>query len=159
MSNVSGVPEGHMAIVPSVIVDGGAEAIAFYERAFGARCASRFDGPDGKVMHAELAIGEGLVFVADEFPQMGLRSPKSLGGNTGSYTVYVEDPDAAHARAVAAGAREVEPVTDGFHGFRGGAVVCPFGHRWILTRQVEVVSHDEMLRRMNAWLASSAAAT
>jgi len=154
MSSVPTIPEQHMPVVPSVIVNGGSDAIAFYERAFGARCISRMDGPDGVVFHAELVIGRGLVFVADEYPSMGLRSPKSLGGNTGSYTVYVDDPDGAHARAVGAGATSAEEVSDGFHGFRSGAVTCPFGHRWIFARQMEVLTAEEITRRMGEWMAS-----
>lgn len=158
MSTVSTIPEQHMPIVPSVIVNGAAEAIAFYERAFGARCISRMDGPGGVVFHAELVVGTGLVFVADEYPSMGLRSPLGLGGKTGSFTVYVDDPGAAHERAVAAGATSAEAVSDGFHGFRSGVVTCPFGHRWIFARQMEVLTTEEITRRMNEWMASQSGA-
>lgn len=154
MSAIPIIPKNHMPIMASVIVSGGAKAIAFYEEAFGAVVTDRFDGPEGVVMHAELQIGGGLLFLADEFPDMGLRSPQSLGAVTSSFTVYVDDPDAIHARAVAAGATETEPVTLGFHGHRSGSVRCPFGHRWVFSKQVEIVDEEEMNRRVAAWMAT-----
>ena len=132
MSSVKPVPDGYHTVTPSIIVDNGSEAIEFYKRALGAEVLFRMDTPDGRLGHAELKIGDSIVFVGDEFPDYGMRSPKSLGGTHGGLALYVEDADAAFEKAVAAGSTVVMPMMDAFWGDRYGKVVDPYGHVWSL---------------------------
>jgi len=117
------------------------------DAAFGATVTLRFGEPGGPVGHAELAIGDAVIMLADEFPDIGVVSPKSLGGSPVTLTITVPDVDGSVARAVAAGATLDRPVTDKFYGDRTGLVVDPFGHRWTISTHVEDVSFDEMMRR------------
>src|SRR4051812_47963087 len=119
---VKPIPEGYHTVTPYLIVNGGAQAIDFYKQAFGATELFRMDGPDGKVGHAEIRIGNSPVMLADEFPDMGFRSPRSLGGAGVSLMIYVEDVDAQFRQAIAAGAKELRPVKDQFYGDRSGTL-------------------------------------
>jgi PhnB protein len=146
-SAVKPVPEGYHSVTPYLIVKGGAEAIAFYERAFGARELFRMKQQDGRVGHAELEIGDSRVMLADEHPDIGALSPQSIGGSPVTIHLYVADVDTTVARAVAAGARITRPVEDQFYGDRIGGLVDPFGHVWYVATHKEDVPPDELERR------------
>jgi PhnB protein len=152
-SKVRPVPEGYHTVTPYLTVRGANEAIAFYREAFGAEEAYRMDGPGGKIMHAEVRIGDSPIMLADEFEEWGNRSPASFGGTGVALMVYVDDVDALFRRAVEAGAKEVMPVADHFYGDRSGTVEDPFGHRWHLSMHVEDVSPDELERRAKEMMA------
>jgi PhnB protein len=144
---VKPIPDGYHAVTPYLHVKGAARAIEFYERAFGARLLYRIDQPEGRVGHAELQIGDSRVMLADEFPEMGVRSPQAIGGTPVTIHLYVPDVDATVACAVAAGATLSRPVADQFYGDRNGGLVDPFGHVWFVATHVEDVAPDEISRR------------
>ena len=147
-ARVRPVPAGYHTVTPYLTVDDGARAIEFYVRAFGARETERLPGPGGKIMHAELRLGDSVVMLSDEFPGMSTaRSPKALGGTTGGLFLYVPDVDTAFRRAVEAGCKVLMPVTDMFWGDRFGKLEDPFGNQWTMATHVEDVPHDEMRRR------------
>jgi PhnB protein len=148
--SVRAIPEGYHSVTPYIIVDGAAEAIRFYEQAFGATEALRLPMGD-KIGHAEIRIGDSYVMLADEFPEHDIRGPKSRGGATSSLMIYVEDVDSAFERALAAGASVDKPVADQFYGDRSGTILDPFGHKWTLATHVEDISGEEIQRRMAAW--------
>jgi len=153
---VKPIPEGFHSVTPYLTVDDVDAAIDFYERAFGA--VEVFRLPMGeKVAHAEVRIGDSIVMLADEWPDLDLLGPKSRGGTTSRLMIYVADVDAAFARAVAAGAKAERPVENQFYGDRSGSLVDPSGHRWTLSTHVEDVSAEEMQRRMAAFAGASAA--
>jgi len=128
---VKPIPDGYHNVTPSLTVRGADRAIAFYRRAFGAEERMRLASTDGtKIMHAELQIGDSIVMLSDEFPEMGARSPEALGGTPGSLFLYVDDVDRVFARAVEAGGVAQVPVQDMFWGDRFGSLVDPFGHVW-----------------------------
>ncbi len=141
------IPDGYRNITPYLIVADGVGAIAFYQRAFGASVLLRLERPDGKIGHAELAIGDSMIMLADEYPAHEARSPAAYGGSPVSLHLYVEDADAVAARAVAAGAKLVHPVEDKFYGDRLGTIEDPFGHRWSVSTHIEDVSPEEIARR------------
>lgn len=143
-------PEGYHDVTPYLIVDDADAAIRFYVEALGATELFRLPMGD-KVGHAEIKVGDSHVMISDEWPDMGMTGPRSRGGPTATFMLYVADADAAQARAIAAGAEEAEPVTDKFWGDRAGAVTDPFGHRWTFATHVEEVPPDELQRRMDAW--------
>jgi len=144
------IPEGYGAVTPYLIVDGAARAIEFYKQAFGAEEVYRFDAPGGRVGHADVKIGDSHIMLADEHPEMGARSPKTIGGSPVSLSLYVEDVDATVERAVEAGARLIRPVANQFYGDRTGGVEDPFGHAWYVATHVEDVSEEEMQKRAAA---------
>lgn len=148
------IPDGFHAVTPYLTVRDAAKAIEFYQRAFGATERGRLTMPGGKIGHAELAIGGGVIMLADEFPEWGNVSPQTLKGATAGLAFYVADVDAAFARAVAAGATVKEPVGDKFWGDRAGSVVDPFGHKWTLLTHQEDVTYPEMQRRMEKLFAT-----
>jgi PhnB protein len=150
ISRVKPIPDGYPAVTPYLIVADGAGAIAFYERAFGAVVRLRLAQPDGRIGHAELEIGDSLIMLADEAPSMGALAPATVGGTPVGLHLYVEDVDAAAARAVATGATVIHPVEDKFYGDRMGTFADPFGHRWYLTTHIEDVSPEEIGRRAAA---------
>lgn len=150
------VPDGYHTVTASLTVKDGAAAIDFYQRAFGAREIMRVNSPDGKIMHAEIQVGDSRVMPADEHPGMGCAAPVSVGQATGSLYLYVPDVDAAFQRAVAAGAKVVMPVTDMFWGDRFGAVDDPSGHRWGLATHVEDPTPEQMAHRQREFFASMA---
>jgi PhnB protein len=147
---VKAVPEGYHSLTPYLVVDDAARAIEFYKEAFGAAELMRFDGPDGKVAHAELKLGDSLVMLSDECDETGQRAPRTLGGTPVGLMFYVEDVDAVVERAVSAGAKLVRPVKDQFYGDRSGGVEDPFGHSWYVATHVEDVAPEEMEKRIAA---------
>lgn len=152
---VKPIPEGYHSVTPYLILNDAAAAIDFYKRAFGATEVMRMPGPDGKIGHAEIQIGDSHIMLADEYPDMGARSPKSLGGSPVSIMVYVEDVDSIAKQALAAGAKETRPLKDQFYGDRSGTIVDPFGHIWTIATHVEDVAPDELQRRMKAMMSGS----
>ena len=148
---VKPIPDGYRSITPYLSVQGAAAAIEFYTRAFGARERMRLPGPDGKLGHAELEFGDSVVMLADPWPG-GPCQPPGEAGTPVSLHLYVEDVDAAYARAVAEGATPVRPVETHFYGDRGGALRDPFGHVWHLATHVEDVPPEEITRRMQAMM-------
>jgi len=150
------VPEGYHTVTPALTVKHGAEAIEFYKRAFGAQEVMRMNNPDGKIMHAEIKVGDSRIMLNDEMPDMGCLSPASVGGATGSVYLYVTDVDSAFQRAVTAGAKVVMAVTDMFWGDRFGQVEDPSGHRWSLATHVEDLAPEEIARRHREFLSSMA---
>jgi len=141
------IPEGYHSVTPYLIVTGAASAIEFYKHAFGAKEVMRIPHPDGRVGHAELQIGDSRIMLADEFPEMGARSPMSLGGTPVGIQLYVDDVDAVATRALAAGAKMLRPVKDQFYGDRSGTLNDPFGHQWTISTHKEDISPEEMQRR------------
>jgi PhnB protein len=130
-----------------LIVNDGARAIDFYKRAFGATELFRMPTPEGKIAHAELQLGTSRLMLASEYPEMGAKSPATLGGSPVGLYVYVEDADNGFARAVDAGAKVERPLQNQFYGDRSGTVRDPFGHQWTIATHVEDVSPEEMERR------------
>ncbi len=153
---VRSVPEGYSTVTPYLIVTGAAKAIDFYREVFGATEIMRFPQPDGTIGHAEIRIGNSIVMLADEAPQMGYRSPQSLGGSGTGLMLYVDDVDTVFERAIAAGATAHQEVKDQFYGDRSGSLIDPFGHVWTVSTHVEDVEPAEMQRRMEAAASSHA---
>ena len=147
---VQPIPEGYHTVTPHLIVDNAPKAIEFYKQAFAATELDRLDMHDGRVGHAEIKIGDSIIMLADEFPEMGIKSPKSIGGSASSILLYVEDVDARFDQAIAAGATVERPVKDQFYGSRSGTLVDPFGHKWSIATHKEDVSMEEMRRRLAA---------
>lgn len=147
---VKPIPENYHAVTPYLIVNGAAQAIDFYKNVFGAQELMRVPGPNGKVGHAELKIGDSIIMLADEHPEMDAHSPQSVGGTPVSLMIYVEDVDHVFKKALAAGAKESRPVKDQFYGDRSGILTDPFGHKWSVATHIEDVSPEEMQRRMAA---------
>ena len=147
MADVKPIPEGYPQVTPYLHVDGAEKAIAFYTSVFEGRERARMDAPGGKIGHAEIEIGSSIIMLADEFPEMDIRGPRSIGGTPVTISVYVEDVDAVHARALAQGATEIRPLENQFYGDRSGLFEDPFGHRWSVASHVEDVPPEEMQRR------------
>lgn len=143
------IPEGYSSLTPYLLVDGAAKAIDFYAKAFGARELSRLEMGD-RIGHAEVKIGDSVVMLSDEFPEMDFLGPKARGGATSSLLFYVEDVDQAFRRAVEAGCDTLQEPQDQFWGDRMGTLSDPFGHRWSLATHIEDVSPDQMRERMAA---------
>lgn len=148
------VPEGHHTITPQLTLDNAAQAIEWYKKALGAQEVSRATGPDGKILHAEVRIGDSLIMLNDAM--MGSKGPKALGGSPASLWLYVEDCDALFNRAVAAGARvaggPMGQVQDQFWGDRAGTVTDPQGYTWTIATRKEDLSRDEMAQRQAEWM-------
>ena len=143
-------PEGYHTVTPYLTVDDASAAIDFYGRAFGATERMRMPGPDGKIAHAELQIGDSPVMLADPFPQATSQPPKELGGTSGGVFLYVEDVDAAFQQAVDAGATVTMPLEDMFWGDRFGSLLDPFGHSWSLATHKEDLTEEEIAERGQA---------
>lgn len=139
---------------PYLRVRDGARAIAFYEKAFGVREKFRLTEPSGRLGHAELDFGDVTVMLSDEYPEMNIVGPATIGGTTVSIHLHVDDCDAAIARAVEAGATLVRPARDQFYGERSGTIRDPFGHEWMIGHEIEALSPDEMQRRYDALMKS-----
>jgi PhnB protein len=152
---VKRIPEGYHTVTPFLTVHDAARAIEFYEKAFGAKSRGVMKGPDGKVMHAELQIGDSIIMLSDEFPDHGALSPQSLHGSPAGLHIYVEDADAAFDRAVKAGAQVEAPVADQFWGDRYGRLKDPYGHKWSIATHVKDLSMDEMKRGMDEAMAQT----
>jgi len=151
---VKPIPDGYHTATPYLTLDDAAAAIAYYEKAFGAKERVRMDTPDGKVGHAELEIGDSLVMLSDEFPQGSTRSPKELGGTSAGVFMYVEDVDAVVKRAVDAGATVTMEVADQFWGDRFGSIRDPFGHSWSIATHVEDVTPEQVAERARKAMAA-----
>jgi len=147
MADVNPIPDGYPQVTPYLCVDGASAAIEFYGKVFGAKERMRMPAPDGRIGHAELEIGDSLVMLSDEYPEMGHRGPKTIGGTPVTISVYVKDVDDAFERAVSAGATSVQDVEDRFYGDRTGTFEDPFGHRWSIATHVEDVPPDQMAKR------------
>jgi PhnB protein len=147
---VKPIPDGYHTVTPYLVVNGGPSALEFYKKVFGATEVYRFDGPDGKLAHAEIRIGDSIVMLSDEVGEMGFRGPQSLGGSPVGIMLYVEDCDQMFNRAVAAGATVKKPLEDQFYGDRSGTLEDPFGHLWTIATHKEDVTPEELQRRMAA---------
>lgn len=128
-------------------INGAAEAIEFYGKAFGATEELRLENPDGKIAHAEIKIGDTVIMLSDEWPDFGALGPVAIGGSPVKFSIAVEDADAAFAHAIEAGCSELRPVEDQFYGYRGGMVTDPYGYSWFIQHQVEELSGEEMQAR------------
>jgi len=157
MSSVRAIPEGYHTITPAITCKNAASAIDFYKKAFGAQEKMRMSDPGGRVMHAELKIGDSILFLGDEFPGMSA-APNPSALPSSSLYVYTENVDALFGAAVSAGCKVEMPLTNMFWGDRYGKVTDPFGHHWGLSQHVEDVAPDEMERRSKEWQASMAKA-
>lgn len=149
MADVKPIPEGYHSVTPYLIIKGAADAIEYYKKAFGATELFRMDH-GGKIGHAEIKIGDSPIMLADEFPEMGHRSPKALGGSPVGIMIYVDDVDTTYKKAIEAGGVEVKPLQDQFYGDRSGTLTDPFGHVWTVATHKEDVSSEEMDRRLAA---------
>ncbi len=147
MAEVKPIPDGYPRVIPYLCVDAAADAIGFYTEVLGATERMRMADPAGRVGHAELEIGDSLIMLSDEYPEMDVVGPKTVGGSPVTVSVYVEDVDAVFAAALAAGATETRPVENQFYGDRSGQFVDPFGHKWNVATHVEDVPPDEMEKR------------
>jgi len=152
---VKAIPQGFHTVTPGLTCRNAAQAIELYKKAFGATERGRMASPDGKIMHAELQIGDSMVFLADEKPGMSAAPAKGAPPSQSLY-VYVEDVDSVYKQAVAAGCEEGMPITDMFWGDRFGKVIDPFGHHWNLATHIEDVAPAEMKRRGDEWMAQMA---
>jgi PhnB protein len=154
MTTVKAIPEGYESAIPYLCCRDAAKALDFYKRALGATELMRFAEPSGRIGHAEIKIGDGIIMLSDEYPDMDVRSPQALGGTPVGIHLYVEDVDAVTARAVAAGAKLVRPVADQFYGDRNATLEDPFGHRWYVSTRKEDVSPEELRRRHHEMMKS-----
>ncbi|EKS67668.1 MULTISPECIES: VOC family protein [Caballeronia] len=147
-SAVKPIPEGMRSLTPHLVCAGAAEAIEFYKRAFNAIELGRMPGPDGKLMHAMVKIGDSMLMLVDEFPQFGSVGPKALNGSPVTIHLYVEDADATVKQAESAGAKVTMPVADMFWGDRYGRLEDPFGHQWSVATHTRDMTPEEMKQAM-----------
>lgn len=148
MAKVKAIPEGYHSVTPYLFIKGAASAIDYYKNVFGAKERVRMPGPNDRVMHAELEIGDSIIMLADENPQAGTTSPQTAGGPSNSLHLYVEDVDTVTQKAVSGGAKLVRPVKDEFYGDRMATISDPFGQIWSIATHIEDVSPEEMKNRM-----------
>ena len=146
------IRDGYHSVTPYLIIKGAAAAIDFYKRAFGATELMRMPSPDGRIGHAEIKIGDSAIMLADEHPQMGYRSPQTLGGSAVSMMVYVDRVDDVFKKAVEMGAKELQPVQDQFYGDRSGTLQDPFGHTWTIATHMEDIPPEEMRKRAEKFM-------
>jgi PhnB protein len=156
MSSVKPIPEGYHNVTPYLFVRSAASAMDFYKSAFGATEVVRMAGSNGKIMHAELRIGDSIVMLADENPPTGVMSPQTVGGFSVGLHLYVENVDAVIQKAVENGAKPLRPIKNQFYGDRSGSLLDPFGHMWSVATHVEDVSPEEMRKRMTAAMSQTA---
>ena len=149
MANVKPIPDGYHSVTPYLIINGAGDAIEFYKKAFGATELFRMEH-EGKVGHAEIKIGNSPIMLADEYPQMGYRSPKTIGGTPVSLMIYVEDADTTFNQAIKSGGVQLKPLQDQFYGDRSGTLTDPFGHVWTVATHKEDVTPEEIDKRMAA---------
>jgi PhnB protein len=152
MADVKPIPEGYHSLTPYLIIDGAAEAIEYYKKAFGATELFRMEH-EGKIGHAEMKIGDSPFMLADESVAQGNKGPKSLGGSPVGIMIYVEDVDTIYPQAIAAGGTELKPLVDQFYGDRSGTLTDPYGHVWTVATHKEDVSSEEMDKRLAAMAA------
>jgi PhnB protein len=148
MAEVKPIPDGYPRVSPYLHIDGAQKAMEFYSNVFGTTERVRMAGPDGRIGHAELDLGDSLIMLSDEAPEMGAKAPTAYGGSPVTIAVYVDDVDATFDRAIEAGATTVRPVENQFYGDRTADFDDPFGHRWHIATHVEDVPPEEMERRM-----------
>jgi PhnB protein len=144
---VKPIPAGYHSVTPYLILADAAGAIDFYKKAFGATEVLRLEGPGGMITHAEVKIGDSVVMMSNEHPDMGFRGPQSYGGTPVSLLIYTEDCDAMFAQAIAAGAKEMKPVQDQFYGDRSGTVTDPYGHVWSIATHKEDLTQEQINER------------
>jgi len=147
---VKPIPEGMHSLTPHIVCAGAADAIEFYKKAFNAKEEGRVPGPDGKLMHAMVRIGDSALMLVDEMPQWGALGPKSLKGSPVTIHLYVEDVDATVAQAVKAGAKVTMPVDEAFWGDRYGQLEDPFGHKWSVATHTRDLTHEQILEGMKS---------
>jgi len=152
---VKPIPDGYTGAVPYICVNDGQAALEFYKKAFGAIETQRFAAPGGKIGHAEFKIGAAVIMLADEFPELGFRSPLTLGGSPVALHIYVEDVDAFAARAVSGGAKLIREASDKFYGDRNCNIEDPYGHIWYVSTHTEDISSEEMQKRAAAMQSQS----
>jgi PhnB protein len=150
LMSVKPIPEGYHSVTPYIIVRGAAKALDFYTTAFEAVELFRMPGPDGAIMHAEIKIGDSPLMIADEFPDMGAKSPEAYGGSPVGLMIYVEEVDRIFQKAVDNGAKVDRPIKNQFYGDRSGTVIDPFGHKWTIATHIEDVPPEEMASRAEA---------
>lgn len=143
-------PDQYHILTPYLVIRNASSAIEFYQKVFGAAEQLRMEDPSGKIGHAELKIGDSVLMLADEYPDMGFTGPEAIGGSPVSLMVYVKDVDATFKHAIDLGATEVKPVQDQFYGDRAGTLKDPFGHIWTISTHIEDVSEEELHKRMQA---------
>ena len=154
MNKYKYIPEGYNAVTPALAFKGAATAINWYKKIFDAKEKMRFDNPDKTIGHAELIIGDSVVFVSDENPEFN-KSPRTLNGNSVNLFVYVQDADAVIRNAVDNGAQLIKPAEDQFYGDRSGRIQDPFGYLWIVSTHVKDVSEEEMHKKMKEMAAQN----
>lgn len=154
---VKKIPDGYHSITPYLYLKNAGQLLNFYKNAFGATEMMRLEGPNGKIGHAEMRIGNSIVMLADEMPEMGATSPQTLGGPGVGILIYVENVDEVFNRAVAAGGKIVRPIKDQFYGDRSGTLIDPSGHQWTVATHIEDVPPEEINRRAAAYMSSVAA--
>ena len=150
MAGVKPIPDGYHTITPYLHVRGAVAAIDYYKKIFGATELIRIPGPGGRIMHAEIKIGDSIVMLADENPSTGVMSPQTIGGYSAGILAYVENVDAVVQKAVETGSKALHPIKDQFYGDRSGSVLDPFGHMWTIATHIEDVSVEELHKRMAA---------
>jgi len=148
MASVKAIPDGYHSVQPYLQVKGAAAAIEFYTRAFGATEIMRMPGPDGRLGHAEIRIGDSIVMLADEHPERGIHGPAHYGGVPMTILLYMENCDAVYAKAIAAGAKSLREPADQFYGDRMAGVEDPFGFQWYIATHVKDVTPDQMQAAM-----------
>jgi PhnB protein len=158
MGTVRPIPEGYHTVTPYLYVRGATAAIDFYRNVFGAAEIVRMAGPDGRIMHAELKIGDSVVMLGDENLQVGMLSPQTVGGFSTGLHVYVENSDAVVKKMVDSGGKVLRPIKNQFYGDRSASVLDPFGHMWSVATHIEDVSPEEMKKRMTAAMSQTAGA-
>ena len=150
MAKVNPIPEGYHSVTPYLSIKGAAKAIDYYKEVFGATELFRMGGPDGKIGHAEIKIGNSPIMLADEFPEMEFVSPQTLGGTPVGLMIYVDDVDTMFTNAINAGGKEIKPLQNQFYGDRSGTLRDPFGHVWTVATHIEDVAPEELERRAAA---------
>jgi PhnB protein len=158
MTGVEAVPTGYRTLTPHLVIKNATEAIEFYKKAFGAEQVRCMMTPDNKVMHACLKIGDSMLMLAEEMPNMGCKGPDMTSGSPVTVHVYVTDADSVFDRAVKAGAQVLMPLTNMFWGDRYGRLVDPYGHHWSVASKVEDLTEEEMMKRQQAFCAKMAGA-
>ena len=151
---VNAIPDGYHSVTANLVIKGASKAIDWYKQALDAQELYRMPGPDGRLMHAEIKIGDSVIMLTDEMPEMGGKGPETLGGTPVSLMIYCKDCDTLFTRAVGAGASVRMPLEDAFWGDRWGMVTDPFGHVWAIATRKKNLSLDEMKRAMDAFMAN-----
>lgn len=149
------IPKGYHAVTPYLSVQGAANAIAFYKKAFGAKEVMHMPGPGGTIGHAEVQVGDSRIMLADEFPEMNFRSPRAIGGTPVTIHLYVQDADKVAKKAVASGAKLLRPVADQFYGDRSGSLEDPFGHVWHIATHIGDILIKKLKKRAASMAASA----